>query len=390
MPSAQTVVCPYCFETWSTSVAAYRCLGPPDDPRCPREPDAAQAALLGGAAVLQKRVVTRKARFGRAIPTGTGATCECGARTTPVCPRCHSGLPHAYAEGGDRLIGLIGTKSSGKSHYIAVVMHELFQGVGARYGAVVELLDDDTRTRYETDLVRPIYDDGVALPATTTAAVDERVRRPLGLRLSFPGEKRRQVVNAVFFDTAGEDLSNDAVLAREARYVGQCSALILLIDPLQVPAIRDLVGTTTVLPDEVIDPLEVLRNVTELLRRQRGVPRPKALEQPLAIAFSKLDAIRPLFEDGSPVLREPASDGMYDAAEARSVGALLRAQLIEWLGPEFDAYAAENYRSANYFAVSALGAQPSPDGRLSGDVAPHRVADPLLWVLSEWRAIESR
>jgi hypothetical protein len=391
MAGARDVICPYCFETWSTATAAYRCLGAPDDPRCPREPDEAQARHLGGEPVLQKRVVLRTARFGRALRTGKGnAECDCGARTTPVCPHCHSGLPHGYAEGGDRLIGLIGTKASGKSHYIAVLMHELFQSVGARFDAVVELLDDETRRRYEAELVRPLYREGVVLPATPTAATDARVRQPLGLRLAFPNGKAQDVVNAVFFDTAGEDLSNDAVLDREARYVGQCSALILLIDPLQVTGIRELVGSTVPLPDEVVDPLVVLRSVTELLRRRRGIAAPQRLPQPLAIAFSKLDAIGGLFDDGSPVLGDPSSSGAFDVAESRSVGAVLRAQLVEWLGPDFDAYTAQHYERCNYFGVSALGAQPDGDGKLRRDVAPHRVTDPLLWVLSEWGTIPTR
>lgn len=386
MAGARDVICPYCFETWSTSTAAFRCLGRPDDATCPRVPDHEQAALLGGPAPLLKKVVVRTGRFGRAFAPGKGGvSCDCGARTTPVCPNCHSALPHGYADGGDRLIGMVGTKASGKSHFIAVLMHELFQGIGSRYGAVVELLDDDTRRRFEQDLIPRVYDEGLALLSTTTAAADDRVSRPLGMRLSFDRGGKRQVVNTVFFDTAGEDLAVASVLGSEARYVGQCAALILLVDPLQITAVRDLVGTSTALPDEVVDPLVVLRNVTELLRRERGVPTGK-LDQPLAIAFSKLDAIRSLFEATSPVVREPAGGGAYDLTEGRSIGAVIRANLIQWMGPEFDAYVTANYAHANYFALSALGGQPV-DGRLTRDVAPHRVADPLLWVLSEWQTI---
>lgn len=379
------IICPYCFETWPRSLAAFRCLGPPDDPKCPRVEDTELSALLGQPQLL-KKVVTKTGRFGRPFSPGKGGVqCDCGARTTPVCPRCHHGLPHAYAEGGDRLIGMVGTKGSGKSHYIAILFHELFEGVGSRYNARVEMLDDDTRERLRNDLLPRIYDDGIALPGTVTAAVDDRVRRPLGVRLRFA--KNDLVVNTVFFDTAGEDLVNASVIGREARYIGHCGALILLIDPLQIPWVRDAVGTTTQLPDQVVDPMTVLRNVTSLLRAERKVPEPQQLTLPLGIAFSKLDAIRGLFDEGSPVLNEPAHDHTYDVSEARSIGTLLRAHVVQWLGPEFDAFVTSNYVTANYFGVSALGAQPIDGGRLARDVAPHRVADPLLWVLSEWKAI---
>ncbi len=382
------IICPYCFETWPRSLAAFRCLGRPDDPKCPRVEDKELSALLGQPQIL-KKVVTRTTRFGRAFSPGKGgARCDCGARTTPVCPRCHHSLPHAYAEGGDRLIGMVGTKGSGKSHYIAILFHELFEGVGSRYGGRVEMLDDDTRERLRSDLLPRIYDAGEALPGTVTAAVDDRVRRPLGVRLKFADSDA--VVNTVFFDTAGEDLVAASVIEREARYIGHCGALILLIDPLQIAWVREAIGTSTKLPDEVIDPLVVLRNVTALLRRERGLPDSQKLVQPLGIVFSKLDAIRGLFDEGSPVLDEPLVSNVYDLGEARSIGAVMRAHVVQWLGPEFDAFVASNYTTVNYFGVSALGAQPTESGRLSRDVAPHRVADPLLWVLSEWKSIPTR
>jgi hypothetical protein len=302
-----------------------------------------------------------------------------------VCPNCHHALPHAYADGGDRLIGMVGTKASGKSHFIAVLFHELFERVGHLYSARVEMLDDDTRERIRTELLPRIYDDGVVLESTVTAAVDDRVRRPLGVRLRF-GDGGK-AVNTVFFDTAGEDLVTASVIGREARYIGHCGALVLLIDPLQIQWVRDAIGTSIALPEQVVDPMTVVRNVTELLRRERQVSAPTKLKQPLAIAFSKLDAIRSLFDEDSPVLNEPSLTARYDLAQARSISMLLRSHVVEWLGPTFDQYVTANFETSCYFAVSALGSQPLDGGRLSRDIAPHRIADPLLWILSEWKAI---
>lgn len=378
-------ICPYCFTTWPRSTAAFRCLGPPDDPKCPRVADTELSELTGRPQTL-KKVAVRSARFGRAFdPPKGGVVCDCGARTTPVCPNCHHALPHAYADGGDRLIGMVGTKASGKSHFIAVLFHELFERVGHLYSARVEMLDDDTRERIRTELLPRIYDDGVVLESTVTAAVDDRVRRPLGVRLRF-GDGGK-AVNTVFFDTAGEDLVTASVIGREARYIGHCGALVLLIDPLQIQWVRDAIGTSIALPEQVVDPMTVVRNVTELLRRERQVSAPTKLKQPLAIAFSKLDAIRSLFDEDSPVLNEPSLTARYDLAQARSISMLLRSHVVEWLGPTFDQYVTANFETSCYFAVSALGSQPLDGGRLSRDIAPHRIADPLLWILSEWKAI---
>lgn len=378
-------ICPYCFRTWPRSTAAFRCLGPADDVRCPRLADPELSELTGRPQTL-KKVTLKSARFGREFnPPKGGVVCDCGARTKPVCPNCHHALPHAYTDGGDRLIGMVGTKASGKSHFIAVLFHELFERVGSLYSAHIEMLDDDTRERVRTELIPRIYNDGVVLESTVTAAVDDRVRRPLGVRIGFGSGTK--VVNSVFFDTAGEDLVHSSVIEREARYIGQCGALVLLIDPLQIQWVRDAVGTTAALPEQVVDPMMVLRNVTELLRRERQVAEPTKLKQPLGIAFSKLDAIRSLFDEDSPILKDPNPVARYDVAEGRSISMLLRAHVVEWLDPEFDRYVTANFETSCYFAVSALGSQPLDSGRLARDVAPHRIADPLLWILSEWKAI---
>jgi hypothetical protein len=379
------LICPYCFRSWSRSTAAFRCQGAPEDPKCPRVEDRALEELTGQPEV-RKKVITKTARFGRAFdPPKGGVVCECGARTVAVCPNCHYQLPHAYAQGGDQLIGMVGTKASGKSHVIAVLFHELFERVGASYSARVEMLDDDTRERVRTQLLPRIYDQGVVLESTVTAAVDDRVRRPLGMRLRFG--QSQDAVNTVFFDTAGEDLVHDGAVGREARYIGRCGALILLIDPLQIQLVRDAIGTSVPLPDQIVDPSVIVKNVTELMRAESGIKAPKKLTQPLAIAFSKLDAIQSLFEEGSPVLAEPPATDRYDAAAARSLSALLRAHVVQWLGPEFDQLVSSNYEKSCYFGISALGSQPVEGGRLERDVVPHRIADPLLWILSEWNAI---
>ena len=63
------------------------------------------------------------------------------------------------------------------------------------------------------------------------------MREPLVSRLH--ARARHALSNLVFFDAAGEDLERSTILEREARYITQSDGLVLLVDPLQIPAVRD-------------------------------------------------------------------------------------------------------------------------------------------------------
>ena len=60
----------------------------------------------------------------------------------------------------------------------------------------------------------------------------------------------------------------------------------------------------------------------------------------------------------------------------------VQALLHDWDGRQIDQYLQLNYRRFRYFAVSALGAIPTPDKRVQV-VQPYRVGDPILWLLSK-------
>ena len=64
----------------------------------------------------------------------------------------------------------------------------------------------------------------------------------------------------------------------------------------------------------------------------------------------------------------------------------VQALLHEWDGRQIDQFLQDNYRRFRYFGVSALGAIPTPDKRVSM-VQPYRVADPILWLLSKARMV---
>jgi len=286
-------------------------------------------------------------------------------------------------------MGLIGTKAAGKSNFIAVALHELEHRVGPRFGGSLMLLDDSTRSRVDKDLMPRLYGDGVVLEPTESAQADRSLREPLVARLNLGPVGKASQSTLVFFDSAGEDLQSLTVLEREARYITQSHGLILLLDPLQIPAVRDELGDSVELPPEVIDPYAMLGRVSSLIREARAIPADKPVDLPLALAVSKFDAVRPLLPEGHPVFSLPEYDGRFDSQVARSISAAVRADLVGWFGERLDSFVKQEFETTAYFGVSALGANPV-EGRLPNGVAPHRVEDPILWMLDTWDALPSQ
>jgi hypothetical protein len=363
---------------------AFRCLNP-DPGRCKPEEDAPLAAYqrlstpprLG-------RVFNASDRWGRAPRV---AVCDCGVKTSKlVCPRCHNELPSQFGSTDVHTIALIGAKEAGKSHYIAVLINELTNRVGMSFNASLNALDEQTIRRYNQDFRRHIYVQREVIPATLSARANLNVRYPLAYRFSI---KRRglllfdglRVTSLVFFDTAGEDLTHIDLMSTETKYLANSDGIIFLLDPLQIPAVRDLVGGSVQLPSENTDPQEIIGRAATLVRQMRQMDPTQKIKTPVALAFSKLDAIRSLFDPGSPVHEASRHDGSFDVTDARRVSDNMRAYISQWVGPGLDMFLQHNFDDYSFFGLSALGSPPDAQGRLPSGVAPFRVEDPLLWIL---------
>jgi hypothetical protein len=100
--------------------------------------------------------------------------------------------------------------------------------------------------------------------------------------------------------------------------------------------------------------------------------------------MSKLDLVWETFDEGSP-LRQPAPHGgRYAEADGLDVHHEVASWLACWDTPAFVAEIAEHFAVHRYFGLSALG--PAGTGPRTG-VASYRVADPVLWLLTQFGAL---
>jgi GTPase SAR1 family protein len=396
------VACPFCFREIDSARLAFQCTGNGTTP-CGREEDELRVELTGNRVTTHPTFDPPESRFKAGSPESrfrTSAPCpECGgAARRRACPSCHTVLPIDFVNSDSPMIGLVGAKGSGKTVLMTVLVHQLRDLVGRRFGADIRLATDRPDGQqgiaaWQDQREKPLFEVGT-LPPQTEANQQRRrepivlrwrqeVARPMGL-----GSATRSTILS-FVDTAGEDL-NDEATTFSLQYLAVADALVVVLDPFMLPGAREQANV----PDDAIRgdryvTLDVLGRITELLRTQHGVRTKHKIKIPMALVFTKIDAFYPVLDRSSPLLAAVSPQPVYDEAAGQAVHENVLALMHAWGADDIDRHMCLNYKTFRYFAVSALGAPPDY-GRArvaDGGVRPHRVEDPLLWLLSKQGAV---
>jgi hypothetical protein len=188
-----------------------------------------------------------------------------------------------------------------------------------------------------------------------------------------------------FVDTAGEDL-NDLETAFILEYVSVCDGLIIILDPFAIPGARahlDLPAEAIYADSDVS--LDIISRITELIRTEHRIKRGKRISTPVAIAVTKMDAFYPVLDRNSPLMAVSRVIPAYDDTDGQAVHEQMLSLLYEWNAADIDDHLRLNYANFRYFGISALGAEPDyrSNTLAPGCVQPHRVEDPVLWLMSK-------
>ena len=390
---ATTTVCPFCFQRIDPSRLWYQCLGR-GNTECKKEADEERKRLTKS---------TRETFPTFAPPdkvSGPASCPECGGRTNlRACPKCHTALPSDFADSKSPMIGLVGSKGSGKTVLMTVLVKQLKDVVGKRYDAAVRLATDNPDghqglSDYQANREAPLYKERV-LPPTTNQLAARGHAAPLLLRwqqeTSRLGRASVRSTLLSFIDTAGEDL-NDLETAFTLEYISVCDALIITLDPFALPGARarlNLPGAAINADDDA--PLDVVNNITEMLKVDHNVKRNRKITLPVAVVFTKIDAFFPALDRTNPIMTGAPRVAAYGNADGQAVHEHMLALLHEWNAQDIDTHMRLNYTDFRYFGVSALGAEPDYETKTvaAGGVRPHRVEDPVLWLLAKSGTVRS-
>jgi GTPase SAR1 family protein len=392
MPQA---ACPFCFRKVDTSRLAFQCTGHGAKP-CTKSEDPKRIAMTGNHAVSFPTFVP-------AAVNGKQPTCPTcgGVAKRRACPACHTAVPISFKDSDSPMIGLIGSKGSGKTVLMTVLVKHLRETVGKQFAAAVKLSTDNPdglggAEAYKTHREDALFEHG-ALPTKTDWANAGNRRIPLVLEWQSTkngmfGRSAPRSTILSFLDTAGEQL-NTLEETYSLDYVAACDSLIIALDPFAIPGARARLN----LPEAAIQstdgaPLTVIEHVTEMLRVELSVKNNKRIKLPVAVVFTKMDAFYRAMDRGNPIMNPPGRLPAYQEADGQAVHEEMRALLHDWNAGDIDNQMSLNYEKFRFFGVSALGAEPhyAQQQAAAGGIRPHRIEDPLLWILSKEGTIKAQ
>lgn len=379
--------CPFCFDRFKLSDTPFRCTGS----SCSFDRDATRDAVWGDGASL-KRVIPSDGRY-----RDSARCAECKRESNKrLCPHCHMELPAEFGRFPMLVFAMIGAKNTGKSHYLAVLIEQIKKNVGPDLDVLLVPLNDETRARFESDFRRVVYEDKRTVHVTRKGADNASVKKPLAYSLTFSSRDKRgspvteKVLYLSFFDTAGEDMTSLESMEASNRYIAHADGIILLFDPLQLPVVRASLPPGTPLPH---DPnptvmMQVVERTIELVRTSNSLSAAQKLDTPLAVAFSKFDAVEELLVDMQLQVLSPAGHrGGFNLADHRAVQGDIRGLLDIWECKDLLQLVEAQFKHHAYFGLSSLGCNPH-DSNLIPRVIPRRVEDPLLWLLHHHKYIK--
>jgi hypothetical protein len=309
----------------------------------------------------------------------------------PICNHCNFELSSDIGVVDQHLVAIVGGRLTGKSHYIAALIHQLQNEVGQNFTFSLRPIGENTKKRWENDFYTPLFVRKNVLKPTLPGAIDMSVKYPLIFRLTLTSHRQKRTLNISFLDSAGEDMKSIDTLELHVKYICDADAIIFLLDPLQIPTLRQRLPHAN-LPslDANANPEYIVGRMRELFEsRFRDLSPTKKIKTPVAFTLSKIDALQPILARDSALIRNGEHFGHLDLDDVQSMHTEIANYLKSWISFGFCQKIEDNFAYYRYFGVSSLGGQPDANHHLAA-INPIRVEDPFLWILYQLHLIKGK
>jgi hypothetical protein len=228
--------------------------------------------------------------------------------------------------------------------------------------------------------------DGVCIESTNQDDV-----MPLVYSLVFSEQnKHGKTCNLTFYDACGANFLSERMMANYNRSIYNSAGILFLVDPAQLPGLRERYREINKRICKE-DANAVLSRTIRLIRdgsNQKNLKR--KINIPIAVCLTKADTFRPLLDPAS-FLRYPSrhlKNPAFDMMDFNCCDLETRSLIETWGGNDLIQQVTSQFSNCGFFSFAALGSAPSSSNRIS-HISPHRVCDPLLWVLRQNRMIRA-
>lgn len=378
-------ICPYCFSRFNLIETPFRCI----NPKCKKSVDSVRETIWGDTLphglILETDKLLKRAVIGWFNGRSTCKDCK-DISSQRLCPKCHMELPLSIGETKNYIFAMIGSKWAGKSHFLASLHEHFKKKLGPQLDILMEPLDDRTIRRYRDHFFRPVFQEQKTIDPTRSGLTDLDTRMPLVFSLTFTNRKnfwpwrRAKVINLVFFDSAGEDLTDSKRMAAVNRYICSAHGLILLLDPLQLKPVRDRLPEDVSIPPATDDITDIIKLVTNLIRDRRNLSPGAQINTHIAVSFTKFDVLETLLPTDTQLRYQPDRTLGYDVADSEAVDTEVQSLLESWNCLDVLQQIRTHFKNSAFFGLSALGCNPHGNNRIP-EVKPKRIEDPFLWLL---------
>ena len=363
-----TVFCPFCFEKVDLNKTNYMC---------------SQSMCVEPGTV--NRHIIRRPKIDR---QGFCNCDQCGKTTSTVLcsnEKCMAVLPQTIRESETKIISIVGAAGSGKSYFVATLLRQIMEnGLFARINGAAARFGPGSREQYVSR-----YQDNMnkRMPLAATKHVTDLIKDnpPILTQLTYINSKRKQINHTYsFFDAAGESFHKADDLAAITPYIAHSEAIIVILDPRQIPKVNAAVSSAMpkLPPVTSVTYTDIINNVIDVIRN--NLRTKKMIDIPLCVAFSKWDLLMntPDLLADDLLVSQPSqiSATGFDINLINTSSAEIRSLLNDW-EPNFVASVESAFKNVCYFGFSAWG-PASKDGTDVPAIASFRVEDPMLWIMN--------
>ena len=320
---------------------------------------------------------------------GTPIPPKCSACGEPMkehfCPECGYPIPPEDENVDTLPISIVGGEGCGKSNYLSVLIDQIKRSMGKVYNcSLYPMGGDETIVQYEQQYYQPLFVNGTCIESTQQDDI-----LPLVYSLVFTDPPRNgKTCNLTFYDACGSNFTSEKVMTNYNRSIYNSKGILFLIDPSQLPRLRDLYREDNRRVCEE-DAGALLSRTIHLIRQcgdQKNIK--KKITIPIAVCITKLDTLRPLLDTAS-FLRYPSrhmQQPSFDMMDYNCCNLEVQSLIESWAGVELVNQITAQFATCGFFSFSSLGNPPNSQNQIH-HIAPYRVCDPLLWLLRQNRVI---